>query len=118
MAVTLTLSGTYGQMTAFLHGLDSFPRLFTVGQISVNGGPVATGGQAIPATTGGYNLTLAGNIYYSTGQSNVCAGDRRRRRDDDGSLTTPALGQFPPAVGDCLSKPLKPSWARADHFPR
>ncbi|HUI05349.1 MAG TPA: type 4a pilus biogenesis protein PilO [Acidimicrobiales bacterium] len=73
VAVTLTLAGTYGQMTAFLHGLDSFPRLFTVSSISVNGGPVATGGQAVNASTGGYNLTLSGNIYYSSGQANVCA---------------------------------------------
>jgi Tfp pilus assembly protein PilO len=73
VTVNLTLSGNYGQMSAFLHGLDSFPRLFTVTTITVNGGPLAVGGSAVNGSTGGYNLTLAGNIYYSTGQSNVCA---------------------------------------------
>ena len=29
VAVALTLSGTYGQMTSFLQGLNTFPRLFT-----------------------------------------------------------------------------------------
>ncbi|HTT87593.1 MAG TPA: hypothetical protein VMF60_09515, partial [Acidimicrobiales bacterium] len=73
VAVSLTLSGTYGQMSAFVHGLDSFPRLFTVSSIAVNGGPVVTGGQGVPAGTGGYSLTLTGDIYYSAGQQNVCS---------------------------------------------
>lgn len=73
VTVDLTLTGTYGQMSAFLHGLDTFPRLFTVTTITVNGGPLAIGGAAVDGNTGGYNLTLAGNIYYSTGQSDVCA---------------------------------------------
>ncbi len=71
VAVNFTLTGTYGQMTAFLKGLDSFPRLFTVTNISVNGGPVATGGAAINPGTSGYTLQLTGNIYYSSGQQNV-----------------------------------------------
>jgi Tfp pilus assembly protein PilO len=72
VVVTLTLNGTYGQMRAFLKGLDSFQRLFTVSTITINGGPVATGGAAVDPNTAGYNLTLAGNIYYSAGQQNVC----------------------------------------------
>ncbi|MGD0378708.1 MAG: type 4a pilus biogenesis protein PilO [Acidimicrobiales bacterium] len=73
VAVTFTLEGTYGQMTAFLKGLDSFPRLFTVTDISIGGGPVATGGGTINPATAGYTLSLTGNIYYSSGQQNVCA---------------------------------------------
>jgi Tfp pilus assembly protein PilO len=74
VTVALTLAGTYGQMTSFLAGLDSFPRLFTVTSIGVTGGPVVTGGQAVAPATAGYSLNLSGDIYYSTGQRNVCAG--------------------------------------------
>jgi Tfp pilus assembly protein PilO len=73
VAVTFTLGGTYGQMTAFLKGLDTFPRLFTVTNITINGGAVATGGATINSATAGYTLNLSGNIYYSSGQQNVCA---------------------------------------------
>jgi Tfp pilus assembly protein PilO len=73
VAVTFTLTGTYGQMSAFLRGLDTFPRLFTVTSITVNGGAIATGGAAINPATAGYTLQLTGNIYYSAGQQNVCA---------------------------------------------
>jgi len=72
IGVSLTLSGTYGQMTSFLQGLDSFPRLFTVTGITVTGGAVATGGQAVSASTAGYSLNMSGDIFYSTGQKNVC----------------------------------------------
>ena len=74
VAVSLTLQGTYGQMTAFLQGLISFPRLFTVTNINVAGGPIAVGGAQVPAGTPNYNLQLTGNVYYSTGQSDVCSG--------------------------------------------
>lgn len=73
VTVSMTMDGDYGQMTAFLQGLDTFPRLFTVTSISVTGGPVATGGQVVDAATAGYTLTIDGNIFYSTGQKNVCA---------------------------------------------
>lgn len=73
VGVSLTLSGTYGQMTAFLAGLDSFPRMFTVTSISVTGGPVVTGGAAVAASTSGYSLSLAGDIFYSSGERNVCS---------------------------------------------
>jgi Tfp pilus assembly protein PilO len=73
VAVTFTLQGTYGQMSAFLKGLDTFPRLFTVTAITITGGAVATGGATINPATTGYTLDLTGNIYYSSGQQNVCA---------------------------------------------
>jgi Tfp pilus assembly protein PilO len=73
VTVSMTLVGNYGQMTSFVTGLDSFPRLFTVTQIAVSGGSVVTGGQTVAPSTAGYTLNLNGNIFYSTGQKNVCA---------------------------------------------
>ncbi len=82
VAVDLTLAGTYGQMTSFLQGLDSFPRLFSVTSLTINGGPVATGGAAVNPATDGLPLTLQGNIFYSTGQNNVCAATTTRTRTE------------------------------------
>jgi Tfp pilus assembly protein PilO len=73
VTVAMTLAGNYGQMTSFLQGLDTFPRLFTVTTISVTGGAIASGGQALAPGTAGYTLTMSGNIFYSTGQKDVCA---------------------------------------------
>jgi Tfp pilus assembly protein PilO len=73
VTVGMTLAGNYGQMTSFLQGLDTFPRLFTVTTISVTGGAIASGGQALAPGTAGYTLTMSGNIFYSTGQKDVCA---------------------------------------------
>ena len=71
VTVSLTLSGTYAQMTTFLQGLDTFPRLFTVSSIAVVGN-IVSGGQAVAPSTPGYTLSLTGNIYYGTGQKDVC----------------------------------------------
>jgi hypothetical protein len=73
VAVDFTLAGTYGQMSTFLQGLYSFPRLFTISSITISGGPVAVGGSAPAATTPNYNLVLKGSIYYSTGEQSSCA---------------------------------------------
>jgi Tfp pilus assembly protein PilO len=70
--VSLTLQGDYGQMIAFIKGLDSFPRLFTVTAINVTGGPIAAGGGQPDPSTGGYSLSLTGAIFYSLGQQNAC----------------------------------------------
>ena len=80
--VSLTLNGDYGQMAAFIKGLDSFPRLFTVTSINVTGGPIAAGGGQPDAATQGYNLSLTGAIFYSAGQQNACQ-------------STPARGSSP-----------------------
>jgi len=72
VAVDLTLAGTYGQMSAFLRGLDTFPRLFSVTSLTVNGGSLVSGGAAINPAATGYQLSLAGDIFYSAGQNNVC----------------------------------------------
>jgi Tfp pilus assembly protein PilO len=72
---SLTLTGTYGQMTSFLQGLNTLPRLFTVSTINVTGGNLVNGGGQLPAAgTGGYNLSLTGSIYYAASQKNVCGG--------------------------------------------
>ncbi len=73
VAVSLTLTGDFAQMRSFIHGLDAFPRLFSVTTIGVTGGPVAGPGIS-PSSPGPYNLTLAGDIFYTTGQQNVCSG--------------------------------------------
>jgi Tfp pilus assembly protein PilO len=72
--VSLTLNGNYAQMSAFITGLTSFPRLFTVTSLSVTGGPIATAGGAVNPATGGYSLNMTGAIYYSLGRQNVCQG--------------------------------------------
>lgn len=70
--VSLTLNGDYGQMIAFIKGLDSFPRLFTVTAINVTGGPIAGGGGQPNPSTPGYDLSLTGAIFYSVSQQNAC----------------------------------------------
>lgn len=89
VAVTLTLTGNYGQMSAFLKGLYTFPRLFTISTASIGQGagssasaapaPAQAASPAAPpvvpapaAGTGPYTLTMNGNIYYSAGQQNAC----------------------------------------------
>jgi Tfp pilus assembly protein PilO len=72
VTVALTLDGNYGQMMSFLEGLNSFPRLFTVTSLTVTGGSVASGGTAPSPSAIGYSLSLSGDIFYSTGQRNVC----------------------------------------------
>lgn len=71
--VSLTLNGTYGQMAAFIKGLDSFPRLFTVSNINVSGGPIASGGTPVNPATAGYSLNLTGEIFYSLGRVDACS---------------------------------------------
>ncbi len=72
VAVAFTLQGTYGQMSTFLQGLYTFPRLFTISSAAISGGPVTNGGVAPAAGAPAYNLSLNGDVYYSTGQTNVC----------------------------------------------
>lgn len=72
VTVDFTLAGNYSQMSSFLQGLYSFPRLFTISSITIAGGPVSNGGAIPAASTPNYNLSLTGNIYYSTSQENVC----------------------------------------------
>ena len=90
---TLTVQGNYGQVTAFINGLDSFPRLFVIQKFVLSYGAAATGtsasassassgstssssgstssplwvgGTSTPASTGPYNLQITGSIYYTS----------------------------------------------------
>jgi Tfp pilus assembly protein PilO len=91
---TLTVQGNYGQITAFINGLDSFPRLFVIqkfvlgyGQASTatassaatasvssssasatpaTGSPLWVGGTPTAASAGPYNLQITGSIYYTS----------------------------------------------------
>jgi hypothetical protein len=92
---TLTVQGNYGQITAFVNGLDTFPRLFVIqkfvlsyGQASASGtgsaataatpasstgtasatlgNPLWVGGTPTAASAGPYNLQITGSIYYTS----------------------------------------------------
>jgi Tfp pilus assembly protein PilO len=94
---TLTVTGNYGQMTSFVKGLDSFPRLFiiqtfdlTYGAVSASssgssGGtpagsttgspsaPLWVGGSASGPSAGPYSLSIEGSIYYTTAPNALAA---------------------------------------------
>ena len=92
---TLTVQGNFGQVMAFVNGLDSFPRLFVIqnfvlgfGSAAVHSGsssaatastssssssatatggtPLWVGGTPTPATAGPYNVQITGSIYYTS----------------------------------------------------
>jgi Tfp pilus assembly protein PilO len=105
---TLTVQGNYAQMTAFINGLDSFPRLFVIqkfilayGTASTNsssstsasgsssastssasgltaGTPLWTGGTAPAPTSGPYNLNITGSIYYTSTPNALAACSKAR----------------------------------------
>lgn len=99
---TLTVQGNYGQITSFINGLDSFPRLFVIqsfvlsyGQASTSGTstaatasssssggaasaistgtPLWVGGTPTAASAGPYNLQITGSIYYTSTPSALAA---------------------------------------------
>ncbi len=98
---TLAVTGNYGQMVAFVNGLDNFPRLFVIqtfvlsfgatsstagstasggsassgsGSAPASGGsPLWTGGTATPASAGPYSLAITGSIYYTSTPSALAA---------------------------------------------
>jgi len=91
---TLTVTGNYGQMLAFVNGLDNFPRLFVIQSfvlsfgtnsgsssasstpsVGSSGGAAASSGATNSLWIGGtptssaatpYNLAITGSIYYTT----------------------------------------------------
>jgi Tfp pilus assembly protein PilO len=87
---TLTVTGNYGQISAFINALDTFPRLFVIqtfvlaggsgaatapspgsaspsGSSSAAGGtPLWTGGAPTAAAAGPYSVTITGSIYYTS----------------------------------------------------
>jgi hypothetical protein len=71
VGISLEVSGTYRQTLNFLNGLDnvhSLERLYAVSTVNLSGG---TAGGSSAGTV--FTLQLTGNIYYSTGQQDVCA---------------------------------------------
>ncbi len=84
--VSMTITGNFGQMSAFVGGLDSFPRLFVIqtftlaygtsagGSAAASGGtsnaasapPLWVGGVPTAPTAGPYTLSISGSIYYTT----------------------------------------------------
>ncbi len=93
--VTLTLEGTFGQVTSFVKGLDgsSFPRLFVVSSFSVglagqqggsqlpasssNGsssGAVVVGPSLAPSSLPGYEVKISGDIYDDPAETDPCSG--------------------------------------------
>jgi Tfp pilus assembly protein PilO len=79
--VNMTVTGNYGQMSAFVAGLDSFPRLLVIqsftlaftGTAASVGSALWTGGTATPSTAGPYTLTLTGSIYYTSTANDLAA---------------------------------------------
>ena len=89
---TLTVTGTYGQMMAFVNGLDNFPRLFVIQKFVLAYGSAATttaesgtssgttsaavaspdasplwvGGTPTASGAGPYSLAITGSIYYTS----------------------------------------------------
>jgi Tfp pilus assembly protein PilO len=96
---TLTVNGNYGQMMAFVNGLESFPRLFVIqtfnlaissgasgagGSPSTSGSagsggsgpsavPLWTGGQATSPSAPNYALSITGSIYYTSSANALAA---------------------------------------------
>jgi Tfp pilus assembly protein PilO len=93
---TLTVTGNYGQISAFINGLDSFPRLFVIQQFNLSYGastatsgttsasttPVAAGPGVTPLWVGGtptapsagpYSLNITGSIYYTSAPNALTA---------------------------------------------
>ena len=79
---TLTVQGTYGQITSFTNGLDSFRQASTSGTSTAatasssssgssgsaitTGTPLWVGGTPTAASAGPYNLQITGSIYYTS----------------------------------------------------
>ena len=92
---TITVQGNFAQMTSFINGLDSFPRLFIIQKLTLafgtassgsaaasgsassssatpassanaSGPPLWVGGHATAPINGPYNLQVTGSIYYTS----------------------------------------------------
>ncbi len=80
---TLAVTGNYGQISAFVNGMDNFPRLFVIqhfslqygtaagssdsaGSASTGGTPLWVGGTPTAASAGPYSLSITGSIYYTS----------------------------------------------------
>jgi len=83
---TLTVQGNYGQMTSFINGLDSFPRLFVIQKFILAFGPATSGsasGGSSSATSGGSSAATGGSS--AAGSSPLWVG---------GTPTPPGSGPY------------------------
>jgi Tfp pilus assembly protein PilO len=96
---TLSVTGNYSQISAFIVGLDSFPRLFVIQDFnlvfgalttsssanssatssatpaaaSASAPPLWVGGAPVSPTGGPYSLSIVGSIYYTTAPNALAA---------------------------------------------
>lgn len=68
VGITLSVTGNYGQVSSFIHGLDGFPRLYTISTLDVTGGPIVAGGSTVAAGSGSYSVNLTGSIFFDTAE--------------------------------------------------
>jgi len=85
---TLTVQGNYGQVTAFINGLDSFPRLFVIQKFVLATG-LASGANAASSGSGGSQSTGS-----STGSSTAVASVTGTPLWVGGQPTSPSAGPY------------------------
>ncbi len=125
---TLTVQGNYAQMTAFVNGLDSFPRLFVIQKFllafgaaasgsssatseaaTASGGATASTGSTTrsaaldgrsdtPPTAGPYNLQITGSIYYTSTPSALGRLFEGPGRPVEPQVEAAAVGVPPPGA--------------------
>jgi hypothetical protein len=88
----VAVTGNYGQVLAFVNGLDNFPRLFVIQTFilstgatasasssvsaaaqAAGGSPLWTGGTPTAASAAPYSLSITGSIYYTSTPSALAA---------------------------------------------
>jgi Tfp pilus assembly protein PilO len=107
--VSTTVTGTYGQISAFVGGLDGFPRLYVIQSFTLTLGtaggsanvastsssssnastPLWVGGTATNPSTPGYSLTLAGSIYYAASAATAAASCQKATAAATATAATP-----------------------------
>jgi Tfp pilus assembly protein PilO len=85
---TLTIQGNYGQVTAFINGLDSFPRLFVIQKFVLANGP-SSGASAASSGSSGSQSTGAGS-----GSSTASASVSGTPLWIGGQSTSPSAGPY------------------------
>ncbi len=73
VGITLSVTGNYGQVSSFIHGLDGFPRLYTISTLDVTGGPIVAGGSTVATGSGSYSVDLTGSIFFDTAEHGLAA---------------------------------------------
>jgi Tfp pilus assembly protein PilO len=71
---TLTVSGNYGQMMAFINGLDTFPRLFVIQKFVLAYGQAPSSGSSSVASGSSSSSASAGQVAASEGAPALWTG--------------------------------------------